>query len=300
MKFNIVAKRWPHHHGGWTYVGEELIKQFHNSAGVLFYDWLDGAFKFKQNFSVPWAGILHNTVRPGEDYTKYNKAILCLEKLVKTDLWLDSIDRCVGVYTFSKETTDFISKFVKAERIYHPTPLSVPQFDFNSYEGHVVTIGQWMRRYHSIYKLTAKHRTVIKTGSPWEQDYAEMHRMGEGVEIINYVPHAEYERILCSSLVFLDFYDVAACNVVLECIARGTPVLTNKLPGNIEYLGEDYPLFFSTLEEANEKANDLATVRKGHDYLVSLNKSHLSIESFTLSVLNSSIYQSVKLKRLFL
>ena len=44
----------------------------------------------------------------------------------------------------------------------------------------------------------------------------------------------------------------SANNTVLECIARNSPIIVTKHPAIKEYLGEDYPLYFNTLDELNK------------------------------------------------
>jgi hypothetical protein len=39
----------------------------------------------------------------------------------------------------------------------------------------------------------------------------------------------------------------------VECIIRGTPVIVNKIGGVSEYLGDNYPLYFNSLDEVPRK-----------------------------------------------
>jgi hypothetical protein len=63
----------------------------------------------------------------------------------------------------------------------------------------------------------------------------------------------EYDALLENSVVFLKLRDAPADTTVVECIARNTPILINRLPGVVEYLGEDYPFYYSSLDEAEAK-----------------------------------------------
>lgn len=66
----------------------------------------------------------------------------------------------------------------------------------------------------------------------------------KSVKVINRLNNFEYDELLSNCIVFIDFVDVAASNSIVECIARGTPLLVPKLPAIVEYLGEDYSLYF--------------------------------------------------------
>jgi hypothetical protein len=60
-----------------------------------------------------------------------------------------------------------------------------------------------------------------------------------------------YDELLTKNIVFLYLYDASACNTLIECIVRRTPILVNKIAPIIEFLGQKYPLFYDTIEEAS-------------------------------------------------
>jgi hypothetical protein len=53
----------------------------------------------------------------------------------------------------------------------------------------------------------------------------------------------------------------------LECIRFCTPLLACRHPAIMEYLGQEYPFYFSSQQEANAKISDLSLIRKTHEYL---------------------------------
>jgi hypothetical protein len=61
----------------------------------------------------------------------------------------------------------------------------------------------------------------------------------------------------------------------------------------VELLGPDYPLFFSDLEEAGAKADDLALVEKAHQYLARIPDHTFSQRSFRDSVARADIYRGL-------
>jgi hypothetical protein len=103
----------------------------------------------------------------------------------------------------------------------------------------------------------------------------------------------EYDSLLSRSLVFVPLFDVAACNTIIECIVRATPVLTNRLPASEEYLGRGYPMFYETLEEAGQMADDIETIGRAHEYLKVMNKEQFTMKYFINSLYRSEIYQSI-------
>ena len=100
------------------------------------------------------------------------------------------------------------------------------------------------------------------------------------VKQIDMLSNEGYDDLLSKNIVFLSLVDASAVNVVIECIVRCTPVLTNRLPALEEILGKQYPFFYSNLEEAGRMATNYELIKKTHSYLVSMNKKKLNINYF--------------------
>jgi hypothetical protein len=90
---------------------------------------------------------------------------------------------------------------------------------------------------------------------------------------------AEYDELLSQNIVFVDLFDASANNTVLECIVRRTPIIVNRLEGVVEYLGEDYPLYFSELSEV-EGLLTTENIEKAVDYLNRISTADLDIVYF--------------------
>lgn len=74
-----------------------------------------------------------------------------------------------------------------------------------------------------------------------------------------------------------------ANNLIIECIARNTPIVVNRMPGTKFYLGPDYPLFYEQLPIDPEIFSD-NSIFWAHDYLKRLDKSWLEGGAFVNSV----------------
>ena len=92
----------------------------------------------------------------------------------------------------------------------------------------------------------------------FENDFLKSKNEINSVKFIDHLDNNDYDVLLSQNIVFLDLYDTSANNAVIECIARGTPLLINRHPATIEYLGEKYPFYFDSLKEANEKLNNIS------------------------------------------
>ena len=54
--------------------------------------------------------------------------------------------------------------------------------------------------------------------------------MENSVEIIQYLDNEQYDKLLSNNIVFLNLIDASACNTLLECITRNTPIIINPIP----------------------------------------------------------------------
>jgi hypothetical protein len=286
---SIVTTTFSHHRDGWAAATRQL-NRINIPRGVIFFDWLGDIVREQKIISQPWYGFVHNVVNyPVKEYQSKYANPTNLASLVQQPFFLRNLETCRGLYTLSRHTAEFITRNTgfRTESVWHPIENDKPTFSWTRYQQgskRIVTIGHWLRRYHSIYALTpSTHvRAILKTNG-FDRDYEQMLRYVSNpndVELINHLYGAEYDELLTCTLVFLDLYDCAACNVILECIIRNTPILVNRLPAVVEYLGEEYPLFYNSLSEASAKLNDPDIIEKGYNYLCEMNKVQFSPNVF--------------------
>lgn len=100
----------------------------------------------------------------------------------------------------------------------------------------------------------------------------------ESVTVIDNLDNSQYDKLLTNHVVFLNLVDAAAVNTIIECIVRNTPVIVNRLPATVEYLGKDYPLFYDKFVEL--ETLDYKLIQKAHTYLTKMDKSKFMIETF--------------------
>lgn len=112
------------------------------------------------------------------------------------------------------------------------------------------------------------------------------------VEVIEHMKNDDYDELLSKNIVFLNLVDCSAVNTVIECIARNTPLLVNRLPALEELLGPKYPGFYENFVEAAYKLGSEKKIRKIHDYLCNnLDKSNLHLEEFLNGVMSVVVRQ---------
>ena len=93
----------------------------------------------------------------------------------------------------------------------------------------------------------------------------------------------EYDTLLTKNIVIINLFDAAANNTILECIIRNTPIIVNRIEGVIDYLGEDYPLYFDNITEI-DKLLDIKKIKEAHLYLKKMDKRKFHTDFFITSL----------------
>jgi hypothetical protein len=308
---------FPHHRSGWAYVLDAL-KPLLKPGGVTLDPFIEATFcwdldKNEQSGELPyrsdWIAVIHNP--PGIPlWHEYESAP---QSIFNLPAWRRSMPRCRGIYVFSETMCSWVKQRlnVPVEAVIHPTEPVEQAFTMESFLANpvrrIVQIGAWLRRLHSIslLKVTTLRKTLLSprpAPDPHLESLLRREAANEpsvrdadwsSVEFLAYQSPGDYDNLLSNNLVFLDLYDTVVNNTVIECIVRRTPVICNRLPSLVELLGPDYPLFFSDLEEAAVKAEDLSLIEKAHQHLSTIPTHIFSQSSFRDSVARGEIYRSL-------
>ena len=317
IKFEKEPTLWEHHRGGWSHAFCSL-KGLTVEDGILCVSTLEEViFKYEEDevanevafINEPWVGFIHQVPRNNCPYYPD------LQRLVENACFLKSLDFCKGIFVISGYVKNYLLKHLPeperipiAQLVYPITPFPEnKRFDWETFRGgrNVYFIGQFLRNFQSIYDLVVPkgyRKYLIKASDVDFDDLYDMNqqkyklRPNDSVTLVNSrVSNDDYDDILSSSVVFLHLFDAAANTIVLECLGRGTPLIVNKLPGVVEYLGSDYPLYFNTLEEASKLLEDDALLLKATEYFKTIDKTKFQTSSFVDGFVKSSIYRSLPL-----
>ena len=297
-KINLHGQTsFTHHRSGWGYT-LGLLSQFHRADATVFDGWLEKNFAWQKNeyaqmrlipYREPWIGVFHNPPNTPSWFSSDSSP----SAIIQSKEFQDSLAMCKGIYTLSKYHADFLKCFIKTipiETFYHPTEIPDMKFDFDKYvengDKKVVNIGWWLRKLTSVYRLEVdpavyqKIRLVPPLFSVPEHIIENLievegsfhksaltEEMRKSVIDVRHMANEDYDDLLSKNVVFLDLYDASANNAVIECIARGTPILINPLPAVVEYLGPNYPFYFTDLADASKKLKNVALIKAAHEYL---------------------------------
>lgn len=301
------------HRSGWSYA-INCLSDLHNPKGITIDTFIERTFVWNPKGinprTRPWVGFTH--VPPGVPRWLLHEQSNV--EIFKTEAWKQSYPLCRGLFTLSNYHRKYLEGIldVPVNNLLLPTEFPEMKWSWENFERNrekkIIQIGWWLRKLYSIYLLPATGYKKIFL----RKDDADMDKMLkleydnmegkesltkevlQSAEVITFIPNEEYDRLLSENIVFLDVYDSSANNAIIECIARNTPVLVNPLEPIVEYLGQDYPLYFTSLEEAADKAANQDLIRQASEYIAANPvKMKLTGDYFRQSVINSSIYQSI-------
>lgn len=302
MRLNMSkCKGFTAHRHGWGFVLDS-IKYLHSSSGILLDDFVEKNFawdyyKFfhgNENFlpyNSPWIGIIHNP----PDHPKWFDYENSIHEILKREIFQESLKSCIGLITLSNYLMNFLKNKVDVPIfcVYHPTELNVGKWDLNLFlkEKKVVQVGYWLRKIDTITKVSLVNYEKIWLPSDYSKAIKKSamehafrgdhnHDITEAwsnVTIEKFLSNKDYDKLVSSSVILCNMYDSSANNTVIEAIARESPIIVNKLPAVIEYLGEDYPLY---IDAPIDEMLNVDRIVAAHRYLQKLNKEHISSEKF--------------------
>jgi tetratricopeptide (TPR) repeat protein len=269
-------------------------------------------------YREPWVGVLHNPYQ----MPAWFHAADAPQTILAKRIWRDSLPACRGLFTLSEHLAAWLRERtgLPVSALILPTEIPASLFDFEAFlanpQRRVVQVGWWLRRLNGIRELPlaadnplgyTKMRLLPRffdgaAGYLRELMALEERHSGDGAQPSHatntsdqdHLPDGAYDALLARNLVFLQLYDASANNAVVECIARGTPLLVNPLPAVVEYLGPDYPLYYDSLEQAAAFALDLGRLREAHEHLVACpTRARLDPVAFRLELEASAVYRGL-------
>jgi len=286
----------------WDGQWKEIInsfKQLHNESGIWFHSALEEFFR-KDKIIEPWIGFFHNLFDYSnleeEKYRGYS-----LNEILDSKNFKESIPYCRGIFVLSNHIKSILEQKVDVpiEVLVHPSRSPSKTFDFEKFKSvpKVYHIGHWLRNFFPYFDLEAKTKFMthitLSEGQYIRSKISKEKR--KTVKILERrLNRIEYERIFESSIIFLNLYDCGACNTVNECILANTPLLVNKINGVVDYLGDEYPFYYNTLEEAKSKLENDKLIKETNIYLSKLPiKEKMTTDCFINSFANSKVYKGL-------
>ena len=269
-------------------------------------------------YKRPWVGFIHNP-QGMPSWFHYQESP---QSIFVKDIWQQSVEYCLGLFTFSEYHAQWLREQTgrPVSTLIHPTEAPELRFDFDKFLANpcrkIVQIGWWLRKLSAIYQLPIapdnplKYQKIRMVPRFFDnaneylktlmQKEIELNQLiinpvfSENTKDIHHISNHDYDRLLSQNIAFVDLYDSNANNLIIECIARATPLLINPLPAVVEYLGQNYPMYFDSLDEASEKSLDVSLIFETHIYLQHCETAKkLSADYFLNSFKESEVYKAL-------
>lgn len=308
------------HRSGWDYALGGLF-ELHNNRGVMLDGFLENAFVWRKDeflskgiipYKKSWIGFFHN---PPNMPTWFSDNSAYPNSILNDKYFKQSLTTCKGLYVLSNYHAKFLKSIIPnipINVLYHPTEIPDIKFNFENFvknkDKSLVNIGWWLRKLNSFYLLKSPYKKIrllpnnkckdtIFRLSKTERaiyDIELTKEQNESVNLIDHLSNEDYDKLLTENIIFLDLYDSSANNAIIEAIARATPILINRHPAIIEYLGNDYPLYFNDYKEAERKLNNLDLIKETNNYLLNFDlRKNIMLENFISDFQKSEIYQKL-------
>jgi hypothetical protein len=263
-------------------------------------------------FIHPWIDSIHLWGKCNQEndilYENINYNLVCFQHLVCTNngdnddflFFLKNLDHKIKnkikiLFTFSnfnkKKIIDFFPEMIdRVIFLKHPMKFDYKvEFNKNIFKNKVLPVlhvGSHKRDFNFFYnnfnnefftkKMLFKNNDKINTFL--------------NIKYLNNLSSDEYIEEITNSVICCYIIDAAANNVILECISLNIPIFVNKLDSLVEYLGENYPLFYNDQNEVDFLTNNIEIFKEkcfeAHIYLKYMNKSDLTLSYFNNHVKN--------------
>jgi len=291
----VGATKGATHRSGWPYCFQ-LLSRLHSARGILFDDFVDRTFGLPNGafdrWTAPWIGFFHRP--PG--IPDHCTLAMRPEEMFRTRAFQISRRKLVGAIAMSAYHLKWLKRRFRVPTLMvkFPTAAGVP-FTWDKWRKNanktLVQVGSYLRNLRAIYQVPTDGRVKkvhVLQDVPWVHAtmamldangcYRERPRYGH-VQVISGLSNPAFDQLLTSNVVFLELFGASANNAVVECIARNTPLNVNRLPAVEDYLGKDYPLFYTHLSEVpvllrNER------LRAGYEHLRAMDKRDLTANTF--------------------
>ncbi len=232
---------------------------------------LDIQNSFKQCFEIK-----DDVKKKGEADDLNIKGAFELHKSMCRGLFLQSFEHAARV----RSIVD-----VPVSQFSPPLPENSRKWSWSAYHENpdkkVIQVGWWMQRIHAIHVLPVqKMRKIWIRNTNNDLDVISMSEsqnlksrhilfdfMLETVTNVDMDGVGNYDDLLDKNIVFAHLYDSNSLNLIFDCIIRHTPILINPHAAICEYLGNDYPLYYYSYNDAAKKIENFSLLLQAHKHL---------------------------------
>lgn len=245
------------HYYGWGYIIDQLKSTTDLSTdGIVLDSFVDSYFwSQKKAITTPWIGIVHSAIK----HQPTREKGFSIDRLIELPEMQESLAYCQGLITLTKHTQNYLQSKVDLP-IYHtflPRKLETNFFDIEAYFSNPILrhSGFELRDVSKFFLLETSLHKELDVGQRHnfdlilnELNYHNVHITQGNVKILtDFLPNDRYIKKFTSTIGFAYYYDCGASHSITEHIASHSPIVINKIPPIVEYLGEDYPMYYEKI-----------------------------------------------------
>ncbi len=300
---------WKHHYFGWWGVMDFLSKIESVDEHILFEPAVEATFiagdtlnterieLYKKN---PWVGVFHH---PHNESREWFNVYDILNKPERRGDFGECLKNLKGIFVLSSACKKLFEKQPQFKNIpisflHHPTKVEgIKKFSMDSFNDNknkkLLHIGHHLRKVDLFVESKTIFRKTVLLSSKIQKSEIPKELFKIQNKLYD-VENDSYDQLLSENLVFTNYEEVAASNLIVECIVRNTPIFVNKLGPIIDYLGYEYPLYYSSLSELTKKINNMELIECAHLYLKNFpQRNKFNLENFKNELFKSNVYQSI-------
>lgn len=286
------------HRSGWPRAFMELAKRCNQDAHATLDDFCDYADFSYAEYRQPWVGVMHHPARVRSPLSHDRRSEA--KRITNKPRWHEASLFLRGVVCMSRDLARWVERSLKVPTLVvkHPTGDDFREAWSVDKLRWAFQPGYFLRDVHFVRKLRYPGWLQPVKAAPYLQwhkqrdeqlaraDKAQLNgRATPGVTLLQgRLDDDRYDEMLASSVVLNWLHGASANNVVVECVARGTPMLVNRLPAVEEYLGADYPLFCESVEEGSKLLTDMKRLVAAHEAMIGRQKTLPTFEEFAAKV----------------
>jgi hypothetical protein len=291
------------HRFGWSnllltlYINDIISINNNNNDNIQLIDLCEKFFIWDNNkiYNKKWIGILHLT--PTSPIYIEN-----INNLLNNKNFIDELPNCNSLIFLSKYLRDYVISYIEnnynikinSKIILHPIYNNNNYFNLNNYiiseNKFIIQIGIQYRILSTFINCNFNtHKKIWLTGTKNNNRVINELKNELNVDTIDlnnydieikYVNNNEYDNLINNNILFIHLYDASANNAIVEAIACNIPILVNRHIAVVEYLGENYPLYFNNPNEINDNFINIEKIKETYHYLCNMDKSKFKYSYF--------------------
>jgi hypothetical protein len=309
------------HRGGWKSIITNLINNnivsndnLYNiiNNNILLIDIVEKYFlweKREEPIKNDWVGIIH--IVPNTPNYMRN---IQIENLLNNEFFQKSLEKCRGIIVLSNYLFNYLAyklPNIKLKHIKHPTSINnTKKFNLEKIISNIQTkkikviqLGSQLRFLSSIYKIKSNYKKLWLPGRKdtellyyWLSRECSVYDVSitdkERKDVTLYYTQNfdEYDSIILNNIIVIHLINASANNAILELMSFNIPFFVNKLDAVIEYIGNDYPLYFNSIHEIENIINNknllIKKMKEASLYLENINKNDISCSYFNSEMLS--------------